>query len=50
MATEKLKGHKNPAIDQIPEEIIKAESRTFRSEIYERCTESGYILSNYFIK
>jgi uncharacterized protein (DUF305 family) len=34
MANEKLKRHKNPVIDQIPEEIIKAEGGTIRSGIH----------------
>ena len=33
MAIEKLKRHKSPGIDQIPAELIKAEDRTFFSEI-----------------
>ena len=32
--TEKLSGHKSLATDQIPAELIKAEGRTARSEIY----------------
>jgi len=38
MAIEKLKGHKSPGIDQIPEELIKAGVRTFRSEIHKIIT------------
>jgi hypothetical protein len=34
MATEKLKRHKSPGVDQIPAELIKAENRTIRSEIH----------------
>jgi hypothetical protein len=34
MAIEKLKRHKSPSIDQIPAQLIKAGSRTIRSEIY----------------
>jgi hypothetical protein len=34
MANEKLKSHKSPGIDQIPAELIKAESRTIRCEIH----------------
>jgi hypothetical protein len=34
MATEKLKRPKSPGVDQIPAELIKAGSRTFRSEIH----------------
>jgi len=50
MATEKLKD-KNTVPDQILEEIIKAGSRTIRSEIYNRCTESGSVVSKFtFIK
>ena len=30
LATEKLKSHKSPGIDQIPAELIKAGSRTIR--------------------
>jgi hypothetical protein len=37
----KTKRLKNPVIDQILEEIIKAGSRTIRSEIYNRYTESS---------
>jgi hypothetical protein len=33
LATEKLKSHKSPGTDQIPEELIKAGGRTFRGEI-----------------
>jgi hypothetical protein len=33
MASVKLKRHKSPGIDQIPAELIKAGSRTIRSEI-----------------
>jgi len=35
MATEKLKRHKPSGIDQIPAELIKAGTRTFRSEFNE---------------
>jgi hypothetical protein len=34
IVTEKLKTHKSPGIDQIPEEIIKARGRTICSEIH----------------
>jgi hypothetical protein len=34
MAIEKLKGHKSPGIDHIPEELIKAGVRTIRFEIH----------------
>jgi hypothetical protein len=34
MAIEKLKRHKSPGIDQIPADLIKAGSRTIRSEIH----------------
>jgi hypothetical protein len=34
MAVVKLKRHKSPGIDQIPAELIKAGSRTIRSEIH----------------
>jgi hypothetical protein len=34
MAIEKLKSHKSPGIDQIPAELIKAESRTICSGIH----------------
>jgi len=34
MATEKLKEHKSPGIDQIPAELIKAGGRKIRSEIH----------------
>jgi hypothetical protein len=34
MATEKLKRHKSPGIDQIPAELIKAGGRTIGSEIH----------------
>jgi hypothetical protein len=34
MATEKLKRHKSPGIDQIPAELIKAGGRSIRSEIH----------------
>ena len=34
MATEKLKRHKSPGIDQIPAELITAGGRTIRSEIH----------------
>jgi hypothetical protein len=34
MATENPKRHKSPGIDQIPVELIKAGSTTFRSEIH----------------
>jgi len=34
MAIEKLKKHKSPGVDQIPAEMFKAESRTFRSETH----------------
>jgi mannosyltransferase OCH1-like enzyme len=33
LVTEKPKSHKSPGIDQIPAELIKAGSRTTRSEI-----------------
>jgi hypothetical protein len=33
LAIEKLKSHKSPGIDQIPEDLIKAGGRTIRSEI-----------------
>ena len=33
-ATEKLKRHTSPGIDQIPEELIKARGRTICSEIH----------------
>ena len=35
MATEKLKSHKFPGIDEIPAEFIKAEVRTIRSEVHQ---------------
>jgi len=38
MAIEKLKGHKSPGIDQIPEKLIKAGGRTIRSEIHKLIT------------
>jgi len=34
MATEKLNRHKSPTLNQIPAELIKAGSRTTRSEIH----------------
>jgi len=34
MATEKLKRHDSPGIDQIPAELIKARGRTIHSEIH----------------
>ena len=34
LAIEKLKSHKSPGIDQIPEELIKAGSRTIRCAIH----------------
>jgi len=34
MALEKLKRHKSPSIDQIPEELIKAVGRTIRFETH----------------
>jgi hypothetical protein len=34
VAIEKLKRHKSPGIDQIAVELIKARSRTIRSEIH----------------
>jgi hypothetical protein len=34
MATEKLKRHKPPGIDNIPAEMIKVGNRTIRSEIH----------------
>ena len=34
LAIEKLKSHKSPSINQIPTELIKAGSRTFRHEIH----------------
>ena len=34
LAIEKLKSHKSPGIDQIPAEMIKAGSRTFRCAIH----------------
>ena len=34
MATERLKRHKPPGIDQIPAELFKAGTSTFRSEIH----------------
>ena len=34
MATEKLKRHKSPGIDQIPAELIKAGGKKIRSEIH----------------
>jgi len=34
MAIEKLKSHKSPGIDQIPEELIKARVGTIRCEIH----------------
>jgi len=43
--------HKNPVIVQIPEEMIKVGGGTIRSDICNRCMESGYILSKFvFIK
>ena len=35
MGTEKLKSHKSPGIDQIPEETVKARVKTIHSEIHE---------------
>jgi hypothetical protein len=35
MATENLKSHKSPDIDEIPAELIKAAGRTIHSEIHE---------------
>jgi hypothetical protein len=34
LATEKLKRHKSPGIDQIPAELIKARGRAFRCAIH----------------
>ena len=34
MAIERLKGHKSPSVDQIPAELIKAESGIFRCETH----------------
>ena len=34
MVIEKLKGHKSSGIDQIPAELVRARSRTIRSEIH----------------
>jgi hypothetical protein len=34
MATEKLKGHKSPGMEQIPAELMKAGGRTIRCEIH----------------
>jgi hypothetical protein len=34
LATEKLKSHKSPGIDQIPAELIKAGGRTIRCAIH----------------
>ena len=42
LATEKLKSHRSPGIDQIPAELIKAGGRTIRYEIHK--------LINYFWK
>jgi hypothetical protein len=41
LATEKLKSHKSPGIDQIPAELIKAEGRTFRCEIHKLIISIG---------
>jgi len=38
LAIEKLKSHKSPGIDQIPAELIKAESRTICLEIHKLIT------------
>jgi hypothetical protein len=38
MAIEKLKSHKSPGIDQIPEELIKAGGRKIHYEIYKVST------------
>jgi hypothetical protein len=38
MATENLKVYKSPGIDQIPAELLKARSRTVRSEVYKLFT------------
>jgi len=35
LATEKLKSHKSPGIDQIPAEVMKAGSRTIHYEIHQ---------------
>ena len=35
MAIEKLKSHKSPGIDEIPEETIKARGKTIHSEMHE---------------
>ena len=34
LATEKLKSHKSPGVDQIPAELIKAGGRTIRGAIH----------------
>jgi hypothetical protein len=56
MAIEKLKRHKSPGVDQIPAELIKAESRKFRSETHklinsiwnkDNCLSSGRSRSLY---
>ena len=50
LASEKLKSHKSPGIDQIPAELIKAGGSTIRGAIYKlivvigigrNCLESG---------
>ena len=46
MAIEKLKRHKSPGINQIPEEMIKAGSRTICSEIHKLTNLFG-IWKNY---
>ena len=38
LAIDKLKSHKSPGIDQIPAELIKAESRTICMEIHKIIT------------
>ena len=45
MAIEKLKRHKSLGVDQIPAELIKAESRTFRSETH-KLTNSNWNKDN----
>ena len=41
MSTVKLQRHKSPGTDQIPAELIKAGSRTIRSEIHELINSLG---------
>ena len=49
LATEKLKSHKSPGIDQIPAELIKAGGRTIHHEIHKLIilfgTRRNYLMS-----